>query len=275
MNRTLSLLLLFLASSAAAQASSSAGGVGDLLVAPTRVVLNERTRTAEIALINTGSSTTTYRISFRHMRMNEDGQLVDVSTPEGERFADPYVVYTPRQVTLEPRIAQTVRIRLRLPEDAGEGEYRTHLEFRGLPPADMNDTSGLAEGKLGIKIVPIYGVSIPLLVRRGPTEAEIAIEDLRVTAGETPEATFKLLRSGTRSTYGKAVVRFAPHGGEEEVVGVVNGVSIYLPLSEREMTIPLQARSGAPLRNGVVRVTYVDADGTAGEPPVEAHVALP
>lgn len=274
MNRMLTLLLLLSAVSAAAQVPSNAAGVGDLLVAPTRVVLHERARTAEIALINTGSAASTYRISFRHLRMNEQGQLADVSSPDGERFADPYVLYTPQKITLQPGIAQTVRVRVRLPEDAEEGEYRTHLEFHGLPPSDLSSGGGSAEGSLDIKVVPIYGVSIPLLVRRGLTEAEVALKDLRVTTGEAPQATFWLVRSGTRSTYGKAVVRFTPQGGEEEVVGVVNGIAIYLPLSERQMTIPLHARSGAPLRNGVLRVTYVDADGTAGAPPVESHVAL-
>lgn len=274
MNRFLVPILLF-AVSAAAQVPSNGGGVGDLLVAPTRVVLNERTRTAEIALINTGSATTTYRISFRHMRMNEQGQLSDVSTPDGEQFADPYVLYTPRQVTLEPKIAQTVRVRLRLPDDATDGEYRTHLEFRGLPPADMNDSTALAEGRLGIRVVPIYGVSIPLLVRRGETEADLAIRDLRIVEGETMQATFTLQRSGTRSTYGNAIVRFTPHGGEEEVVGVLNGIALYLPLAERHVAIALHAKNGAPLRNGVLQVRYDDADRTAGKPAADAQLVLP
>lgn len=260
------LVLLFAATSIAAQ-PQKAGGVGDLLVAPTRVVLSERTRTAEVALINTGDTTTTYRIGFRHMRMETSGKLVEVETPDGERFADPYLLFTPRQVTLEPRIAQTIRIRLRLPENAEEGEYRTHLEFRGLPPAGMNDGQ-VGEGEMAIRVVPIYAVSIPLLVRRGATEAGLIIDDLALD-GE--QLTFALRRSGTRSTYGNVVARFTPNGGAEEVVGVMNGISIYVPLAERRMTLPLRAG----LRNGILRVTYVDADGAAGVPPLEAHLVLP
>jgi P pilus assembly chaperone PapD len=275
MNRTLAALLLFLAVPAVAQLPN-AGGAGDLLVAPTRVVLSERTRTAEIALINTGTKSTTYRISFRHMRMGEDGLLVDVTSPEGERFADPFLLYTPRQVTLEPQIAQTVRVRLRLPEQAADGEYRTHLEFRGLAPSDLNDASALEAGNVGVRVVPIYSVSIPLLVRRGPTEAELAINDLRfVPSGDAAQATFTLARSGTRSTYGNAIAHFTPQGGEEVVVGSMNGIALYLPLSERHVTLALHADDGKPLRNGLLRVTYVDADRTANEPLVEARIALP
>ncbi|HYR27816.1 MAG TPA: molecular chaperone, partial [Thermoanaerobaculia bacterium] len=124
MNRILIAAIALVAVAASAQTPQTQGGVGDLLVAPTRVVFDERTRSAEIALVNTGASTTTYRISFRHFRMKADGQLEEVTQPDGELFADPYLLFTPRQVTLEPRVAQTVRVRLRLPAGAADGEYR-------------------------------------------------------------------------------------------------------------------------------------------------------
>lgn len=256
---------------AAAQLPPGAGGVGDLLVAPTRVVLDDRTRSAEIALINTGTAPARYRIAFRHLRMDENGNLFEVTTPEGERFADPFVLYAPRQVTLEPRIAQTIRVRLRLPADAGEGEYRTHLEFHGLPPDDLN--SGTAdEGKVAIRVVPIYGVSIPLLVRRGASDTGVRIEELTVRpAGEGMEAEVTLERSGARSTYGNVTVRFRPEGGgAEEVVAAVNGIAMYVPLTKRRVRIPL----GPARRGGVLRVTYVDAEATVGTPPLEAQLVL-
>ena len=266
------LVCLVAAGSFAAETPRKAGGVGDLLVAPTRVLFDERTRSAEISLINTGTATTTYRITFRHMRMNENGILAEVESPDGERFADSFLLFTPRQVTLEPRIAQTVRVRLRLPADAEEGEYRTHLEFRGLPPADLHE-AGPDEGKVAIRVVPIYAVAIPLLVRRGATDAELAIDGLGVEkSGDATHATFTLSRNGTRSTYGNVVARFTPSGGgEEQVVGVVNGVAIYLPLTARRVKVPLRA----PLSNGVLRVTYVDGDSTAGAAPLEARIAIP
>src|ERR1700737_1174027 len=39
-------------------------GIGDLLVAPTRLIFEGRTRAAELTLINIGRQTATYRISF-------------------------------------------------------------------------------------------------------------------------------------------------------------------------------------------------------------------
>ena len=49
-------------------------GVGDLLVAPTRIVLDGR-KGAEIVLNNIGDEPATYRISVEFRRMTEDGSL--------------------------------------------------------------------------------------------------------------------------------------------------------------------------------------------------------
>jgi hypothetical protein len=136
----------------AAGAASAQGGPGDLLVAPTRVVLEGRQRTAEVTLVNTGSATATYRISFVNLRMNEQGGTTEIeasSARPGEQFAEPLVRYSPRQVTLEPQVAQTVRMQLRLPSDLPPGEYRSHLLFRAIPPVEPARSP--TEGERGVQ----------------------------------------------------------------------------------------------------------------------------
>src|SRR5947207_15571737 len=88
---------------AAAFAPSAAGaGVGDLLVAPTRIVLDGR-RGAEVILNNIGDEPATYRISVEFRRMTEKGELVSVTTPsDADRKAEDMIVYAPRKVVLAP-----------------------------------------------------------------------------------------------------------------------------------------------------------------------------
>ena len=52
----------------------ASAGVGDLLVAPTRIVLDGR-KGAEIILNNIGEEPATYRISVEFRRMTADGGL--------------------------------------------------------------------------------------------------------------------------------------------------------------------------------------------------------
>ena len=115
-------------------APGARAGVGDLLVAPTRVVLNG-SRGTEIILNNIGDDVATYRISVELRRMKSDGRLRMSRTPNAEeKLAESMIVYAPRRVTLAPHEPQTIRISARAPKDLPDGEYRVHLLFRAVPP---------------------------------------------------------------------------------------------------------------------------------------------
>ena len=102
-------------------------GIGDLLVAPTRIVLDGR-KGAEIILNNIGEEPATYRVSIEWRRMTEDGGLVDVTAPtaQDQKAAD-MVVYAPRKVVLAPHQPQAIRVRAVPPAGIPDGEYRVHL----------------------------------------------------------------------------------------------------------------------------------------------------
>src|SRR5262245_58810324 len=77
-------------------------GIGDLLVAPTRIVLDGR-KGAEVILNNIGEEPATYRVSVEFRRMTEDGGLVDVAQPTADdQKAGDMIVYAPRKVVLAP-----------------------------------------------------------------------------------------------------------------------------------------------------------------------------
>src|SRR5437764_8008905 len=107
--------------------SAPAGaGIGDLLVAPTRIVLDGR-KGAEIVLNNIGEEPAVYRVSIEFRRMDQDGGLNDVPQPtaDDQKAAD-MIVYAPRRVTLAPHQPQAIRIAARPPKGPPDGEYRVH-----------------------------------------------------------------------------------------------------------------------------------------------------
>src|SRR3954470_13919287 len=82
--------------------TQASAGVGDLLVAPTRIVLNGG-KSTEIILNNIGDEPATYRISVEFRRMTPDGNLLDGTDPTPqEKAAADMIVYAPRRVTLAP-----------------------------------------------------------------------------------------------------------------------------------------------------------------------------
>ena len=98
-----------------------------LLVTPSRVVFEDRTRTAQVTLVNKGSETATYRISFIRQNMTEDGKFVPAEKDESGLYSDTMVRYSPRQITLSPGQSQVVRLMLRKPKNLPDGEYRSHM----------------------------------------------------------------------------------------------------------------------------------------------------
>src|SRR4029453_7491764 len=91
-------------------------GVGDLLVAPTRVVLDGR-RGTEVILNNIGDDVATYRVSAELRRMDPEGKLIDGGTPKrAETAAQAMVLSAPRRVTPPPNQPQSIRLSARAPE---------------------------------------------------------------------------------------------------------------------------------------------------------------
>ncbi|MDX1931473.1 MAG: hypothetical protein SFU56_02595 [Capsulimonadales bacterium] len=263
-----------LASAAVAQ------GPGDLMVTPTRITLDDTRRSAEVNLMNNGDKPATYRLSLIRRRMDENGRLIPVNDPlPGEKFAEDLIRFAPRQVTLPPRSGQVVRVQLRLPAQVETGEYRCNLLFRAIP-----DTSPLPTGEpapangLSVRLTPVYGVSIPLIVRHGAVSATVALADLKTETG--PEGALLLsgafLREGNGSVYGDLQVTFTPAGNGKPVpVGLSNGMAVYVPNPVRYFTLPLKPPAGRRPSQGTLTVTYREPATEGGRILAEKTLTVP
>ena len=98
-------------------------GQGDLLVTPRRVVFEGNKQREEIILANMGQDTAAYSISFLQYRMTDDGAFQEITEPQpGELFADRYLRFFPRSVTLAPDESQVIRMQVRRLPNMAEGE---------------------------------------------------------------------------------------------------------------------------------------------------------
>jgi len=245
-------------------------GVGDLLVAPTRIVLDGR-RGTEVILNNIGEEEATYRISVELRRMTKAGELEDVPAPSAEELAaQAMILYAPRRVTLPPRQPQAIRISARAPQGLADGEYRVHLLFRAVPPPRPVAKPGEVKG-VAISLTPIYGVTIPVIVRLGNLSAKAGIADVHVAKMDgKPAIAFDLSRSGDRSTFGEIRV-FKP--GVVEPIALQRGVAVYKEISDRTVTIPVSDKYTGAL-SGPVTVQYVESAEEGGRTLAETQVVL-
>jgi len=250
-------IALMLANTTPAQAA------GDLLVAPTRIVLDGK-RGTQVILNNVGSEETTYRISLEIKRMTDQGELVDIdpaAVNDGEKAALSLIRYAPRRVTLLPNQPQSIRIGLNPVEGLPDGEYRVHMLFRAVPKAPpVTDQSNATEVK--IELIPLYGIAIPVIVRKGELTATAALANARLDRDEEgPVLAFDATRNGNRSVYGEfRVIR----AGTAEPILVQKGIAIYPEIDRRKVELQLSEAEAAAIKGQEIIIAYHDTPENGG-----------
>lgn len=247
----------FLAAPFLAFAAPAEAGIGDLLVAPTRIVLDGR-KGAEIVLNNIGEEPATYRVSVEFRRMKSDGQLEDVSEPTAaDKTAADMIIYAPRRVTLAPHEPQAIRIAARPPQGLPDGEYRVHMLFRAIPPAVPVVQASAAQTEKGVRfqLTPIYGVTIPVIVRLGNLQATAGIANVQLAKKDDgQDVSLDLTRSGSRSTFGEVRVLKA---GVKDPIAIQKAVAVYTEVGARHVEVPISADYKGEVA-GPVTVQYVE-----------------
>ena len=234
---------------------------GDLLITPRRVVFEGSKRSMDLNLANTGKDSATYAISLIQIRMKEDGGFETITEPDpDQRFADRYVRFFPRSVTLGPNEAQAVKIQLIRSNELTPGEYRSHFYFRSIP---NNKPLGEEEvqkdsAAISVRLIPIFGITIPAIIRVGESTAKVTLTDLSldIVDDNIPRISMVFNRTGNMSVYGDIAVDHISTQGKINRVGIANGVAVYTPNAKRRFQFNLNKVPGVEFTAGTIRVIY-------------------
>ena len=250
--------------------------VAQLSVSPKRVIFENRERSHELVLINTGDTTKKYRIHFKQLKMTQKGGYETIADQgaEDDLFASKAVRFSPRQVTLRPGQTQTVRLLVRKPKGFVDGEYRSHLTFSEIP--DDSDEFGVERAEqpegFAFQMRPLLGMSMPIILRQGKLSQGVEIKNV---SANDKTLNLELHRQGQASVYGKINVVFQPINNSPAVeVGEIKGVSVLTPLDWREVAIPLTDE----LKNlgaGELQLTYSNLEeNSAIKQPILSRYSL-
>jgi P pilus assembly chaperone PapD len=258
---------------------TSAAAQGNLLITPGRIVFEGQKNFQELNLANTGSDTARYAVSFMEIKMKEDGTFEQITQPDsGQQFASPYLRLFPRNVVLAPNEAQSVKVQLKRNNSLPAGEYRSHLYFRAVPaemPLGETAPETPADG-ISVKLTPLFGISIPVIVRVGETTSDLSITNLSLSLKEEqqPRLYMSFNRTGNASVYGDIQVDHIALNGKTTPVALINGVAVYTPVTSRRLNILLDTRQGIDYRRGKLRVTYTFKPDTTPSRQVQAELPL-
>lgn len=256
-----SLVILIVLSGFFFSFGTNADAQGNLLITPRRVVFEGNKRSFDINLANTGHDTATYAISLIQIRMKEDGGFETILAPDpDQKFADHFIRFFPRSVTLGPNEAQVVKVQLIRSNELVGGEYRSHFYFRSIPKIKplgeeeaVKDTTAIS-----VKLTPIFGITIPVIVRVGESTTKVTLSDLSLTMVNDTLPRLRLVfnRIGNMSVYGDLGVDYISTDGKTTRIGSANGVAVYTPNQIRRFQFNLTKVAGVNFNKGKLRITY-------------------
>ena len=206
----------------------------EIMLLPTRVVMEKEDHTSTVLIKNTGDKAGTVHIDLIDMKMGEDGMVVPYAEGETPQYsAIPYLTLAPRTTVLKPGETQNVRLVLHKPVNLEAGEYRAHLQVRII--SDKADDAAFSD-KANLVIV------IPVIVRFGDTTLSVGIQQPRLDRTKTGGLAIGmyLTRQGSRSAMGDIAITCNLGGGEPaQVIKFFPGVAIYRPTERRFLSVPL------------------------------------
>jgi hypothetical protein len=256
----LSFLALFLST---AFFSAGVMAQGNLLITPKRIVFEGNKKSEEINLANIGKDTANYIISVIQIRMNEDGTFEKITIPDSaQNFADKNIRFFPRSVTLGPNEAQSVKVQITKTNEMAIGEYRSHLYFRANPaPTPLGEeVVDEKDSVLSVRLVPIFGISIPVIIRKGVSTAAVNISKLSMDYQKEKNIAVNITfnRSGNMSVYGDVIVNHISPEGTVTLVGLIKGMAVYTPNAVRRFRLVLDNSGVVNYHQGKLRVLYSD-----------------
>jgi hypothetical protein len=249
----------------------------EVMMLPTRVVLENKDRYSTIVVKNVGNATGDFTVELQDMKMLETGMVMPLDPGEAPQYsAMTFIHIAPKSFTLKPGETQNVRLLLRLPENTEPGEYRTHVKVRLVN--DNTDAPVNTAGKDAVIAVKAnLVIVIPVIVRHGETSLSMGIVDPRLShdAHGVPSVDMYLTREGNRSSMGDVSVTYTPQGGAPQVIKVFRGVSVYRPTARRFLSVPLdETPKGVSLTRGRLDIVYSAQEKEGGKKLAETQLTL-
>jgi fimbrial chaperone protein len=233
----------------------------DMLISPTRVLMDDDNRSATLTLRNPSNGARTYRLRWQDKRAIAGGGYSMITEGEEWPSAKGMVRHSPRQITVGPGENQTVRFSWRPPAELPAGEYRSHLLLEVIPDiSEPTSTleSGIPDKGIGIQVHMQMSFSIPVVVRHNTQAPKVSIGDVKVIPakeGKDARLAITFNRAGNASSYGRVVVEMQRDADNPvELIGEYRELSIFHELDSREITVPLRDKripAGA-----WIRITY-------------------
>jgi hypothetical protein len=259
-------------------ASPVMAGNAGLLLSPTRIVLEDGSRFVTVTVRNTGDATGRYKIEVVDASMDENGGIKIREDGSKEEFSAINILsLSPSNMTLNADESQVVRLLVKNKDALPDGEYRSHLQVK-MTESDLNPETNKPNEGTGIAIKSKITTVIPVIVRKGQTSFNVAINDAKLMSGggdnkQAPEVKVGMSMSGNRSVLGDIKVTHIATDGKETQLAFLQGIAIYRGVTKRNQNVSLTVPEGVNIRTGKLRVDFLSQENEGSHVLSEKEVA--
>lgn len=230
--------------------------LANITLSQNRLYFGPSDRANAVQLRNTGGFAIQYKTSVHLVKMTEHGEIIKVDTLDNS--AVEMMRYSPKRGVVPAGGKQVIRFAIRRPRDLQDGEYRAVLSIA---------TSIATDKPEDVTLKSTLAYNMPVIIRHGDMQASTSIENPQVVIlNEHPHVSLTQTLSGNRSLYGNYTVT----DENDDLVGVLNGVAVYTPLSERQVLIPLNKK----VEGQKLTVSFQEISAFGGREEVRATLAL-
>ncbi len=205
-----------------------------ILVAPTAVFIDHRSRSGEVYLVNRGNDPeeVSVELKFGYPDADSTGDVYIHffdSLPAGAPSAAGWVRAYPRRVVVPPGAQQLVRLMATPPAGLPDGEYWSRIVItsrQAAPAVQVTDSGVRAQINVEMRTV------ISLMYRKGEVQTGLVLNDFRAELrGDSLVVWMDLARSGNAAWLGTARVSLAGDGVAQQDWDTQ--LAVYAPLRRR------------------------------------------
>jgi hypothetical protein len=209
-------------------------------------------------LVNMGEDTVVYNISFLNYKMTTDGNFEEIFEEDSlHKFSENYLRVFPRQVVLPPKEPQIIALQFRRNSEMIKGEYRSHLYLRSEVDTTAlgNNSSNEDPSKLGIQLTPIYGITIPVIIRKEQEPIAVNVVNTKLKKdGDDYYVDFTITREGEFSFYGDVDVLCTDTNNKTGIVSRISGIALYTDIDQRHVRLKLDKNPEIDYQSGVLTI---------------------
>jgi len=249
----------------------------NLVIHPIRVQFAPNERSTEVTLLNDSQTTNTYRLEWREKQARPEGGYIDLAADAAKQFpiASSMVRFSPRQVTLKPGERQTVKLSVRRPARLADGEYRSHLLFKALPPPIALRDEQVAGLTMQMNLVTSF--AIPVVIQQGPAGSSVRIESAQILYNPAKPADSRVIvnmaHNSKYSVHGDIEAYWTPQGGKEQLIARNNGFTFWPELTKTSSNL-IWVGTNFASSNGKLRILYKGARTYRGQTFVDQSIQL-